>query len=364
MSISEKTIDLCKEIQQIPAPTFQENRRAVFIRDKFLEEGLTEVHMDAVGNVYGFIPGIGDEKFVVVSAHLDTVFPSDIDLSLKVEGKRIYGPGVGDNSLGVAGLFGLLWMLQEEDSKVPGGIWLVANTCEEGLGDLKGMREVVKKFGDDALAYLILEGTAFKQIYNQGLGVKRYEVKVRTEGGHSWGDFGKPSAIHEISKLITEITSIEISINPRTSMNVGIIEGGTSINTIAPTARFEIDLRSESSKELKELASKVEESVNAKDRDGVNFSYSVIGDRPSGMISEDHVLVKIAKDALISVGDEPHCSIGSTDANIPLSLGFPAITIGLTTGGGVHTIHEYIDIPPLKKGMKQLFDIIKNIWSI
>jgi len=196
------------------------------------------------------------------------------------------------------------------------------------------------------------------------LRLKRYEVKVNTEGGHSWGDFGRPSAIHEIASLITEITSIEISDNPRSSLNVGIIEGGTSINTIAPEARIEIDLRSESSKELKGMASKVEVAVKAMARESVDFTIKVIGNRPSGMILEDHELVKIAKDALISLGDDPLCSVGSTDANIPLSLGFPAITIGLTTGGGVHTIHEYIDILPLEKGMKQLFDIVKNIWTI
>jgi len=364
MDLSARILDICKAIQQVPAPTFHEQERAAFVHGLFEKEGLTDVHFDSVGNVYGYIPGLSDDKFIVVSAHLDTVFPAETDLSLREEGKKLYGAGIGDNSLGVAGLFGVLWMMQEQNIKFPGGIWLVANICEEGLGDLNGMREIVKKFGVDAHAYLILEGTAYRQIYHRGLGVKRYEVKVNTEGGHSWGDYGKPSAIHEIAKFVSMLTAFEISTSPRTSMNVGIIEGGTSINTIASEARIEIDLRSEGSQELRDLAAKVEKATDEQSRDGVKFSRKVIGDRPSGMIPEDHALVKIAKDAVISQGDEPFCTIGSTDANIPLSFGYPAVTIGLTTGGGVHTIHEYIDIAPLEKGFSQMFEIVKNIWAI
>jgi acetylornithine deacetylase/succinyl-diaminopimelate desuccinylase-like protein len=364
MKISDRILNICKVIQQVPAPTFHEHERAAFVLELFEKEDLTDVHLDAVGNVYGYIPGESDDKFIVVSAHLDTVFPIETDLSLREDGNKLYGAGIGDNSLGVAGLFGLLWVMQEQEIKFPGGIWLVANVCEEGLGDLNGMREIVKKFGGDAHAYLILEGTAYRQIYHRGLGVKRYEVKVNTEGGHSWGDYGKPSAIHEIAKFISSITDIEIPSIPRTSINVGIIEGGTSINTIAPEARIEIDLRSEGSRELRDLAAKVEKAVDDQNREGVKFSRKVIGDRPSGMIPEEHALVKIARDAVLAQGDEPVCTIGSTDANIPLSFGYPAITVGLTTGGGVHTIHEYIDIAPFEKGISQMLEIVKNIWTI
>jgi len=364
MELTAKILEICKAIQQVPAPTHCEKKRAEFVLEEFKKEGLIDTHIDTLGNVYGFIPGESDKKSIIVSAHLDTVFPSDTDLNLKEEEGRIYGPGIGDNSLGVAGLFGLLWMLREENIVLPGGVWLVANVCEEGLGDLRGMREVVKIFGDDAFAYLVLEGTGFRQLYHRGLGVKRYEVKVITEGGHSWGDYGKPSAIHEIAGFVSAITSIKLPDIPRTSLNVGIIEGGTSINTIAAEARIELDLRSEGNSELAELASKVEKAVNDHSREGFEYRIKVIGDRPSGMISEDHALIKLAKDAVISQGEEPLCTIGSTDANIPLSLGFPAVTIGLTTGGGVHTIQEYIDKTPLKKGMQQLFEIVKNVWSI
>lgn len=361
MDIISKTIEICKLIQQIPAPTFEEEKRAKFVFNQFKKEGLSDVHQDIEGSVYGYLPGMQNDKFIVLSAHLDTVFPSDTNLEQKEDSDRIYGAGIGDNSLGVAGLFGLLWMIEEREERFPGGIWFVANVCEEGLGDLRGMRKVVDKFGSDPLAYLILEGTGYKQIYHRGLGVKRYEVSVKTEGGHSWGDYGKPSAIHEISNFVSKVTKFKISNEPRTSMNVGIIEGGTSINTIASDARVEIDLRSEDNLELNKLASLFEEEIQAQNKDGVTYKIKVIGERPSGMISEEHSLVKIAKDVIISNGGTPNCTIGSTDANIPLSQGYPAITLGLTTGGGVHTIQEYIDVDPIEKGIIQVYQVIERI---
>ncbi|MBC8330508.1 MAG: M20/M25/M40 family metallo-hydrolase, partial [Anaerolineae bacterium] len=245
MTISEKTLQLAVDIQQIPAPTFQEQRRAAFIAERFNELNLVDVEVDSLGNIYARRLGAGEARPVILSAHSDTVFPLDTDLSVSLTPGRIQAPGIGDNSLGVAGLFGLLWLLDVRNITLPGDLWLVSNVGEEGLGDLNGMRAVIERFGAAPLAYIVLEGMALGQIYHRGLGVQRYRVSAQTQGGHSWADYGQPSAIHEIAALIGKLTQLQLPQRPRTTLNVGVVSGGTSINTIAAEASFELDLRSE-----------------------------------------------------------------------------------------------------------------------
>jgi len=229
----ERLLDLAIEIQQIPAPTFHEADRADFIRECFRLEKNVTVEMDAAGNVLACLPGKGGAAPVVISAHMDTVFPLDTNLRFTRESDRVFGAGIGDNSLGVAGLFGLLWLLSERNIKLPGDLWLAANVCEEGLGDLKGMRALVERFGAQPKAYLILEGMAFGHIYNRALGVRRYRISIKTSGGHSWTDYGRASAVHELTGLASKLTALPIPSEPRTTLNVGKIAGGTSVNTIA-----------------------------------------------------------------------------------------------------------------------------------
>jgi acetylornithine deacetylase/succinyl-diaminopimelate desuccinylase-like protein len=300
----------------------------------------------------------------VISAHSDTVFPRETDLKISQETGKIYGPGIGDNSLGVAGLFGLLWSLREARISLPGDLWLVANVCEEGLGDLKGMRAVVERFGDQPLAYLILEGMAYGEIFHRGLGVQRYRITAQTEGGHSWADYGIPSAIHDLAALVTQLTALELPKKPRTSLNVGVISGGTSINTIAAEAHLELDLRSEDPAALQSLVAEVEALVTAADHPSVKFQAEIIGQRPAGSIPENHPLLKLAVQALKAQGKRPHLNIGSTDANIPLSQGLPAICIGLTHGRGAHTTGEYIYTECLQKGLAQLVEVVVKSYSL
>ncbi|MEN8173180.1 MAG: M20/M25/M40 family metallo-hydrolase, partial [Chloroflexota bacterium] len=244
-TIKEQTLTLAIEIQQIPAPTFGEGDRAEFIKSRFEAEGIAEVDRDSMGNVYARIPGQGSSRPVILSAHSDTVFSKDTDLSIRRTADKIQGPGIGDNSLGTAGLFSLLWMLQEREISLPGDLWLVANVGEEGLGDLRGMRAVVDRFGSEPLAYIVLEGMSLGQIYHRALGVQRYRIRIQTKGGHSWANYGVPSAVHELAALVTKLTAIKLPRKPRTTLNVGMISGGTSINTIAAEASLELDLRSE-----------------------------------------------------------------------------------------------------------------------
>ena len=364
MKIKERILDLAVQIQQIPAPTFDEGERAEFIRDCFAGENLSDVEIDALGNVFGRLIGEGLARPLIVTAHSDTVFPQGTDLKVSRSPGEIHGPGIGDNSLGVAGLLGLLWTLKEENISLPGDLWLVANVCEEGLGDLKGMRAVVNRFGDNPLAYLVLEGMALGQIYHRGLGVQRYKITAKTRGGHSWVDYGTPSAIHELADLVTKLTAIPLPKQPRTSLNVGRISGGTSVNTVAADASLELDLRSIGPESLANLVAQVESLVAESNQDGVQFEAEIIGQRPAGEIPEDHPLVQLAADVLKSLGIQPYPNIGSTDANIPLSRGLPCVCIGLTSGKGAHTVNEFILTEPLEKGITQLVEVVTRSFQV
>ena len=368
--IIERVKNIALRIQQIPAPTFAENQRADLVYRCFNEEGLQDITLDDVGNVYACIKGRGERRPLVISAHLDTVFPLNTDLSVTFTEGRIAGSGIGDNSLGLAGLFGLFWSLRDYSLKqksglqIPGDIWLVANVGEEGLGNLKGMKAVVDRFGAEVSGYIVLEGMSLGQIYHRGLGVKRYLIRVHTKGGHSWVDYGNPSAIHELANLVVKITDLELPSEPRTTCNVGIITGGTSINTIAAEASIQLDLRSTSPDVLDYLSKYVEELVNHANKEGGDNTHvfaEVIGERPAGEIPVSHPLVKLAIESHRANGLKVDLNIGSTDANEPLSRGFPAICIGLTTGGGSHTLDEYINIKPLGQGLKILEDLV---WAV
>ncbi len=360
----DRLLERAIEIQQIPAPTFEEARRAEFVRDGFLREGLVDVELDPVGNVLGRLPGSDGDRLVVVSAHLDTVFPADTSLQVTRTPERVSGPGIGDNSLGAAGLFGLVWGLRSIGATLPGDVWLAANVGEEGLGDLRGMRSLVDRFGRRPLAYIVIEGMALGHVYHRALGVQRYRIDVRTAGGHSWTDYGQPSAIHELSTLVARLDSLVLPSEPRTSWNVGRISGGTSVNTIASDAWIELDLRSENEATLQSLVEQVEMLVRASRLPGVEVEMTRIGRRPAGEIPETHPLVQLARQCLRDQGFEPGSLIGSTDANIPLHLGVPAVCIGLTTGSGAHTVNEFIHIEPLSRGMAQLVQLVTKVWEI
>ena len=225
------------------------------------------------------------------------------------------------------------------------------------------MRAVVDRFGEAVCAYLILEGMALGQIYHRGLGVQRYRITVSTSGGHSWVDYGKPSAIHELGNLVTRLTALSVPSQPRSSLNVGVIAGGTSINTIAAEAHLELDLRSENSAALNQLVHQVETLVGAANRPDVAVTLELIGRRPAGKLPSTDPLVRLAKRCLLAQGLQPNLTIGSTDANIPLSRGLPAICVGLSTGYGAHTFNEYINVGPLFQGLAQLVAVVEGIFQ-
>lgn len=363
--IAEQVLALAAAIQQIPAPTFAEQERAAYVQGRMQAEKLLDVCMDEVGNIYGRLPGRGDAAPLIVTAHLDTVFPTGTPLALSRGEGTLSGPGIGDNSLGVAGLFGLVWMLRQANEQ-PGDIWLVANVGEEGLGDLCGMKAVVGRFGAAVSGYVVLEGMSLGQVYHRGLGVQRYRLAVQAPGGHSWVHYGRPSAIHELAGLITRLELIPVPRQPRSSLNVGVIAGGTSVNTIAAEAHLELDLRSEEVAVLQSLTRQVERLVEEANRpqEHVTCTAEIIGLRPAGGIPADHPLVSLAVRCLADRGLPVVLGIGSTDANIPLSRGLPAVCVGLTTGSGAHTQQETIQTAPLKHGLSQLLALVQGALQL
>lgn len=360
---TQQLLDLAIRIQQIPAPTFEETRRAEFVRDMFAVEGVQNVSVDDIGNVFACIPGHGQAKPLIVSAHLDTVFPASTNLEITREQDRIVGPGIGDNSLGVAALFSLLWNLRKRTIKLPGNLWLVANVCEEGLGNLRGMRAVVDRFGGDVEAYLVIEGLSLGYIQHRALSVRRYRISIHTSGGHSWSDYGQPSALHELSDLVTRLTAVALPMKPRTTMNVGRMCGGTSINSIASDAWLELDLRSENPQILEDLVENVMELVDMSNASNIQAEVELVGMRPAGELPVKHPLVKLARKCLQKQGIEPNLIIGSTDANIPLKHNIPALVLGVTNGGGAHTMGEYINTKPIGRGIEQLLDFVGKAWQ-
>ena len=363
----DQLIDLCITMQQIPAPTGAEAKRAAWVENRFRAMGLADVAQDELFNVYGRIPGAHAAPALLVSAHTDTVFPAATDLRLQhLRNGLISGPGIGDNSTGVAGLLILAETLAGLAAP-PVDIWLVANSMEEGLGDLRGMRRAVDRLENVLGAVIVLEGMGLGRVVHQALGVRRYRLSITGPGGHSWGDFGSASAIHELVAVAADIVKLQMPQTPRTTFNIGRIGGGTSVNTIAQDAWLELDLRSASGQTLTWLDEQVQRVVEShayrESVDGVSLHNEQIGNRPTGSISARHPLVQAASNILQKVGvkERSDLCISSTDANVPLSRHIPAVCLGLTKGGDAHRLSEWINPLPLVKGMQQLLYL--TWWS-
>jgi tripeptide aminopeptidase len=356
-------------IQQIPAPTFEEQRRAEFLRDRFAETGLQDVEIDEVYNVCGRWVGTDpDRPVVLVSAHTDTVFPLATDLTIRREGERIFGPGLGDNSLGAAGLLALAAMFQKFDIHPAADVWFVADSREEGLGDLGGMRAAWQRLAPRLGAAIVIEGMALGRIYHAGIAVRRLRIVCQAAGGHSWLHFGRPSAIHGLIELGARIVAITPPEQPRTTYNIGLIEGGHSVNSLATSAELYLDMRSETREGLAAFEEQVLNALDSLQGPGLDFSSEVVGDRPAGSIDTDHPLVQLAVAALETTGYKPVYETGSTDANILLANGLPAVTIGLSYGGNAHRLDEYIETGALADGLWQLLLLVtaaaEQVWHI
>ncbi len=337
---------------EVAAPSFQEKARADYVARRWRELGLTNVFLDETPNVYADIRGQAAGPTVLVAAHLDTVFPADTDVHVRREGDKLYAPGVRDNSTSVAALIQLVAGLRDLSIALKGRLILVGTAGEEGLGDLRGIKAAMARFGQEVDMVIAVDGN-LGSVIHEGIASRRLQVTVSTGGGHSWGDFGAPSAVHALGRMIADIARLQVPAMPRTTYNVGVISGGTSINTIAPQAEMLIDMRSTASTSLAKLEKDVR-SILELHSNGVKLAIEVVGDRPGGALSSSHALVQLGKATLEALGINPSSSPSSTDANVPLSLGIPAVCIGITTGQGAHRLDESLDVRPIAKGMSQL----------
>ncbi len=340
-------------LTEVPAPTNDEGDRAKLLARILDERGFKDVRTDELHNVTAVIPGKRSDRCVLLAAHSDTVFPRSVDVSVTREGNRLRAPGVGDNTISIATVVHLRTLLAELGIVPDVDIMVTGNVGEEGLGDLRGMRAVMDA-NPSVGAAIAVEGHALGRITHQGVGSRRLEVLITGPGGHSWGDFGRPSAIHAAGRLVARLDAITLLGNPKTTLNVGILEGGISVNTIAPEARLVIDMRSLEQDALESLVRSVSTQIDAIATHDLSTQTTVVGDRPAGRLPADQGLVPIAREALALVDIDASLDASSTDANIPISRGIPAICIGVASGGNAHREDEYIDLDLVPAGMTQL----------
>jgi len=356
-AVTPDVLELTALISAVPSPTGEETAKSLLVERLFATAGLA-TERDAIGDVVGLIPGrlpsrAGASR-LVVAAHIDTVFPIGTPLEIRRSADRLSGPGVGDNSIAVAAAIKLADLLRIAGEVPAVDVLVTGNVGEEGLGNLRGIREVLASRSDIG-AVVALEGHNLGRVTHIAVGSRRFRITVKGPGGHSWGDFGRPNAIHGLSKLIAELDAIPLPRSPKTTLNVGMISGGVSVNTIAPEASCLLDLRSIDESALRRLSDRVTRLVDRSNRgDAVIYSAESIGERPAGVVAADSPIVQTAARTLAALGLEPSFDASSTDANVPIAAGIPAVCVGLTTGGNVHRADEFIDLEPVPKGITQL----------
>jgi len=362
-AITAEHIRICS----IPATPFAEQERAEYLALRFRELGLNDVSLDEVGNCIGLYKGRSATPLIIVSAHLDTVFPAGTDFTVRHEGKRLLAPGIADDGCGLIALIAILQAMRAAKIETAGSILFVGTVGEEGEGNLRGVRHLLtrgpwsKRKVD---AFLSFDGPGVDRITNRALGSRRYRVEFNGPGGHSWGDFGIPNPVHALGRAISRLNSYPVPKDPRTTFNVGSVAGGTSVNAIPERAVMEVDLRSAGDAELKRLDAffrramkEAAEEENARRRPGdpaLKFQVDLIGERPSGETPADSSLVKLAIETTKLLGVEPRLDQSSTDSNLPISLGIPAITLGAGgTSGASHTLAEWYDPRDRDRGLKR-----------
>ncbi len=344
------------ELTEIPAPPFKEEQRAQAYMEMLRQHGLTDVQMDEEGNVMGIRKGNGG-PLLAVAAHLDTVFPEGTDVTVKREGTRLSAPGIGDDTAGLATLLSVIRAMDDADLRTNSDILFIGDVGEEGPGDLRGMKYLFREgpYKDAIRMFVSVEGGRQTSITNGALGSKRYRVTFKGPGGHSYGAFGLVSPAFAMGNAMRKFSLLEVPEDPKTTFNVGVIGGGTSVNSIPFESWMDVDMRSEVRDELDELAETFiglmheavdeENAARSTAQGEIELEMTMIGDRPSGETAEDSDIARTATSAFNAFGLEPVFRISSTDANIPISMGIPAITIGRGgMGGRGHSLDEWVDV--------------------
>jgi tripeptide aminopeptidase len=362
-------------LTEIPAPPFQETHRAAALKDLLTEIGLA-VQIDKVGNVIAELRGANEKEIILVGAHLDTVFPAGTDVKVRHEGSRMLAPGISDNGAGLAALLALARALRSAQIKPQRTILFVADVGEEGEGNLRGMRALVDAYRSKLKAVLVLDGSATDYVTTKALASRRLEAVVTGPGGHSWSDFGMSNPINALVRGSVRFINTKVPVSPRTTFNIGQIEGGTSVNSIPFEARIKVDVRSESEDELTRLESALRECIAAGVRDEMDsardrtkgkleWKVELLGSRPGGELASASPLLAALRAADEFVGNQSRVERSSTDANIPLSLGIDAIAIGAGgAGGGAHSLEEWYDPARREAGLQRALLTILGISGL
>ena len=347
------------DLARIPAPSNHEERRAQFCLDWLRLKGAEEAYIDEALNVIYPVGDTGENDLMVFMAHSDVVFPDTVPLPLKIENGRIYCPGVGDDTANAVALLTVAGYIAEKKLMPKScGVLLVINSGEEGLGNLKGSRKIMADFGSRVKEFITFDGNA-NAIVTKAVGSRRYRVTVTTEGGHSYGKFGAPNAIAQLAQLITRLYQVQVPPIGKTTYNVGTISGGTSVNTIAQEATMLYEFRSDEREGLAFMQTQFDSIVEEFHSIGVQIETKVVGDRPCGLNVDNSALaLRAAKAVETHYGFSPALTSGSTDCNVPLSMGISAICPGCVLGAGAHTREEYVEIDSLLPGLRVAFELV------
>ena len=352
-------------LTEIPAPEFGEVPRAEYLKKLFEASGL-KVSTDKLGNVIGERPGADARSVILFAAHLDTVFPAGTDVRAKRKGDRIEAPGISDNGAGLGAIVGLARALSESHVRTTKTIVLAGDVGEEGEGNLRGIRALVENYGSRLAAVVAIDGPSIEHITTQGIASRRFEVTISGPGGHSWSDFGAPNPITALARGIVQFSAIRVPDDPRSSFNFGVIEGGTSVNSIPGRAVVKVDLRSEEESELARLEAALRDAMQSGVRqetaastgagEPLELNVRSLGARPAGKLPNDAPLLETIRNVDRYLGNRSRIERSSTDANIPLSLGIPAVSLGGGgKGSGSHTLAEWYDPTDRALGLKRLY---------
>ena len=354
--------ELLLELAQIPAPSNHEEKRAAFCKAWLEKQGAEGVYIDEALNVIYPVGCAEDKNLMVFMAHSDVVFPDTEPLALKVEGDRIYCPGIGDDTANVVAILMTAkyiaeMKLQPKDC----GVLLVINSGEEGLGNLKGSRKIMADFGSRVREFVTLDGRTHSCV-NRAVGSKRYRIEIDTEGGHSYANFGNRNAIAVLASMIDQLYAIEVPSIGRTTYNVGTISGGTSVNTIAQHAEMLYEFRSDEREALTIMQAELDRIVESFRNMGISVTVTLVGDRPCAAPVDEkkmEAMIRRAEEAAQRrYGHGITCRSGSTDCNIPLSMGIPSLSLGCYRGNGAHTREEYVEASSLHAGLQFAYDLI------
>jgi tripeptide aminopeptidase len=352
-------------LTEIPAPEMNEAQRGDYFKKLLVSLGL-DVHTDSTGNVIAERNGTDTSRVILLAAHLDTVFPAGTNVHVKRNGSRLVAPGIADNGAGLAALAGLARALSESRIQTTNTIVIAGDVGEEGEGNLRGIRALVEEYESRLAAVIAVDGASTEHITTQGIASHRFEITITGPGGHSWSDFGTPNPITAISRGIVKFSSAPVPDEPRSSYNFAVIEGGTSVNSIPARATVKVDLRSEDEAQVDKMERALRDAMQAgakeemaaarSNNDSLEVAFRSLGSRPAGKLADNAALLETLRNVDRFLGNRSRLEHSSTDANIPLSLGIPAVSLGGGgKGGGSHTLKEWYDSSGRELGLKRLY---------